>query len=187
MAADRPPHYFAYGSNLHPLRLGLRTPSAVLSGVAELPAHALRFHKRSDADGSAKADAHGTGEPADRLPGAVFRLDPADFPALDRVEGLGPGGYELVTETVVLADGGALEVFLYRALPTHVVSGWRPFDWYRDLVLRGAQWHGLPAAHREAVAAVPVRADPDPGRRETHARLLEALAVWRPGTGYSLP
>ncbi|PWG60964.1 gamma-glutamylcyclotransferase family protein [Sediminicurvatus halobius] len=187
MVSDRPCCYFAYGSNLHPLRLGLRTPTAELVAVAELPGHVLRFHKRSDADGSAKADAHGTGEPTHRLPGAVYRLDPADFAALDRVEGLGPGGYELALETVETTAGEALEVFLYRALPSHVVTGWRPFDWYRDLVLRGAEWHGLPAAHREAVAAMPVRRDPDPERRDHHDRLLRGLAAWQPGAGYALP
>lgn len=186
MAADRPRYYFAYGSNLHPLRLGLRTPSAELLGTAELEGHALRFHKRSDADASAKADAQATGAAGDRLPGAVYRLDPGDFPALDRVEGLGSGGYELVTATVALA-GEATDVFLYRARASHVVRGWQPFDWYRDLVLRGAEWHGFPPPHREAIARVPAKPDPDPERRGRHARLLEALLTWRAGGGYELP
>jgi len=68
-----------------------------------------------------------------------------------------------------------------------VVSDWRPFDWYRDLVLRGAEWHRLPAAHRDAIAAVPARSDPDAERRSRHDRLLRGLAAWRPEAGYALP
>lgn len=34
--------YFAYGSNLHPLRLQRRTPSARLAGLAVLEGHVLR-------------------------------------------------------------------------------------------------------------------------------------------------
>ena len=46
-------HYLAYGSNLHPLRLTLRVPSARVIGVVEMPGYMLEFHKRS-IDGSGK-------------------------------------------------------------------------------------------------------------------------------------
>ena len=52
--------YFAYGSNLHPTRLGDRAPSVELVGTAVLEGHALRFHKRG-ADGSGKCNALATG------------------------------------------------------------------------------------------------------------------------------
>jgi len=38
-------YYFAYGSNLHPLRLQARLSSAQLIGTTILPGYALKFHK----------------------------------------------------------------------------------------------------------------------------------------------
>jgi hypothetical protein len=44
-------HYFAYGSNLHPLRLQERVPSAALLGWTHLHGWELRFDKRGRTDG----------------------------------------------------------------------------------------------------------------------------------------
>lgn len=48
--------YFAYGSNMSSARLRARVPSCRPIGIAFLPGHELRFHKRSK-DGSGKCDA----------------------------------------------------------------------------------------------------------------------------------
>ena len=48
--------YFAYGSNLSSARMAARVPSARVVARAQLPGHALRFHKVGR-DGSAKCDA----------------------------------------------------------------------------------------------------------------------------------
>ena len=83
-------HYFAYGSNLHPVRLRERVPSADLLGVVERPAHRLAFHKRSH-DGSAKCNLFHTASESDRVYGAIYRLDPGQKKDLDRHEGSGKG------------------------------------------------------------------------------------------------
>ena len=79
--------YFSYGSNMSSKRLRMRAPSATFVAVAELSAHILRFHKKSDRDGSAKCDAYHTGDDAHRLFGVVFRVDAAHLPLLDKAEG----------------------------------------------------------------------------------------------------
>ncbi|WP_440997908.1 gamma-glutamylcyclotransferase family protein [Arhodomonas sp. SL1] len=177
--------YFAYGSNLHPLRLGLRTPGCRLLGTAALPDYQLRFHKRSDGDGSAKADARHTGAGDDRVLGAVYEMRDDEIPVLDRIEGLGPGGYRVTTETVSL-NGEALTVFLYVAVDSHIVPDWRPFAWYRDLVWHGARWQGFPADYVETIAAVQARPDPEPQRSADNRRLLEVMPDWRLEHGYRL-
>ena len=68
--------YFAYGSNMCAGRLRGRVPSAVPVRVARLLNHSLRFHKRSDKDGSGKADACFTGEPEDCRLGRGLRHCP---------------------------------------------------------------------------------------------------------------
>ncbi|MBA1148604.1 gamma-glutamylcyclotransferase [Ectothiorhodospiraceae bacterium WFHF3C12] len=171
----RPGYYFAYGSNLHPERLGRRTPSQRLLGPAELPAHDLRFHKRSGVDDSAKADAYFTGDPAHRVLGAVYALTPDDFPALDRVESLG-AGYDLKVETLTVA-GAALEVFLYVAQEAYIDPVSEPFDWYRDLVLHGALYHGFPEPYVRRIRAIAGTADPDADRAARHDEILRAMAT----------
>ena len=94
--------YFAYGSNLHPLRLAARTPSCRVVGPASLAGHALRFHKRSLASGDAsgKCDAYATGSCADVVHGAIYRIDRRELPVLDAAEGNGRG-YRRVTLSLI--------------------------------------------------------------------------------------
>lgn len=183
MAQSRPRHYFAYGSNLHPLRLGRRTSSCRLLGVTELTGYRLHFHKRSDADGSGKCNILPTDEHRHTVMGAVYQLDAQDRAVLDRIEGLGPGGYERRTAEVVLA-GQRAPVYFYAALETHIDARLAPFTWYRDLVWYGAVWHGFPASYVERIRRVAARADPDPTRCAEHQALFQAIQAWRPEHGY---
>lgn len=177
-------YYFAYGSNLHPLRLGRRTPSCRLLGVASLTGYRLRFHKRSDADGSAKCNVLPSEEHRDAVMGAVYELDMKDQAVLDRIEGLGPGGYERRTARVKLG-GQHLSVFFYAALETHIDARLIPFTWYRDLVWCGALWHGFPAAYVEGIRRIKAFIDPDSARAAEHRALCEAMRAWRPEHGYA--
>lgn len=174
MTPPRVRHYFAYGSNLHPLRLGRRTPSCQLMGAAQLSGYQLRFHKRSDADGSAKCNAMVTGDDRHAVMGAVYQMGLEDLAVLDRIEGLGPGGYERVVTSVTLA-GDLIEVFFYAAIPSHVDARLRPFTWYRDLVWHGAAWHGFPREYVERIRRVTAVADPDPERSAQHQALIEEM------------
>ena len=165
--------YFAYGSNLHPLRLGERVPSARLLETARLAGHALRFHKRGR-DGSAKCNALWTGVGRDVVLGALYRLPAAERARLDRFEGAG-NGYDR-HEVVVEGAAGPLAAFTYLAVSGAVDETLRPFDWYRDLVAAGARRQALPAAYVARVEAVMAIADPDEARALEHARLLACLA-----------
>lgn len=184
MAQTRPHHYFAYGSNLHPLRLGRRTPSCRLMGVAQLLGYQLRFHKRSDLDGSAKCNVVQTEAPLHAVIGVVYQMDPEDMAVLDRIEGLGPGGYERRAASVVL-ERRSMEVFFYAATETHIDARLTPFTWYRDLVWRGALWHRFPANYVERIRRVTAMADPDPARSAEHQALLQAMHAWRPEHGFA--
>ena len=175
--------YFAYGSNLHPLRLAERTPSCMAIGPARLKGHELRFHKRSLAagDGSGKCDAFATGRPADVLHGAVYLIDLDDQPALDAAEGNGRG-YDRVVRRAETA-AGSLAVELYIAQPGWIDPALRPFDWYLELVVTGAAHHGLPIDYRRQVERTRALRDPDPGRSERHYRIARGGAARNGTTG----
>lgn len=164
----RPLAYFAYGSNLHPLRLLARTPSCVLHCTAHLAAHVLRFHKRG-ADRSGKADVVPGGSD-DRVHGAVYLMSRADKARLDRIEGLGAGYTH--RDVTVVTPGGPMSVFCYQAMETHIEPDLPPFSWYRELVLAGARHHGLPNAYVRAIERVYCVPDPD---RQRAARHLDVI------------
>ena len=154
--------YFAYGSNLHPLRLRLRACSARKIGRAVLRGYSLRFHKRG-LDGSSKCDAVLTGRREDMLQGIVYRVAKRDWRALDRAEDLGRG-YERVRLCVSVGSRRRV-VYAYRARPGAIVQGLRPFDWYLDYVVRGALYHGLSRRYIRTIAGEWVVRDRNAARR----------------------
>jgi hypothetical protein len=162
-------HYLAFGSNLHPIRLGERVPSARLLGRVALPGYRLAFHKRG-ADGSGKGDLVVAG--ADSLAvGALFEMAAEDKPNLDAAEG---AGYRCDTMTVELG-GRTFEAFVYLGEDPYIDPELRPFRWYRDVIWHGARFNGAPGDYLDAIAAVPAVEDPDPDRRERHDALLARI------------
>ena len=155
--------YFAYGANLHPLRLCTMVPSCEVVATAVLADHALRFHKRGR-DGSAKCDAFP--EPGAAVHGVVYRLDAEERPALDR----GEGGYDRVDVTLQ-SEGRAARLLLMAG-----VAGWtseapRDCRYYRHFV--AVFDGGVEIAQKADVVSVHVQVD-----EATHGsvRLADPLA-----------
>lgn len=168
-------HYLAYGSNLHPLRLMERAPSARAVGVVAMPGRSVKFHKRSNMDLSAKCDLVA-------LPGAVesfavlYELSAAHKPLLDAIEGLGHGYSE--ARTGIELQGVSYRPFLYIAESSHIAPSLRPFHWYKAMVVAGARYHGFPDGYVAALDAVQSADDPDPQRAATHGALLVRMAKY---------
>ena len=157
--------YAAYGSNLHPLRLAARSPSARLLGTAAVPGWHLAFNKRG-ADGSGKCSI-GLGGPGVWV--AVFSMDRPDAERLDGFEGAGYLRRELDVP-------GFGRCFTYLGEADWLDDALEPYDWYRDLVLAGARLHGFPREYVETIEAQACRRDEDRGRRERNASLLARIA-----------
>ncbi|HKJ87116.1 MAG TPA: gamma-glutamylcyclotransferase family protein [Gammaproteobacteria bacterium] len=163
-------HYLAFGSNLHPVRLGERVPSARLVGKVELEGYRLAFHKRGY-DGSGKGDLVYTGDPADMALGALFELHSGEKPDLDAVEG---EGYR--DDRMEVRVGGRLySAFVYLGEEDFIDPDLPPYHWYRDIVWHGARYQGAPAGYLEQIAAVACMDDPDADRRARCEALLERL------------
>jgi gamma-glutamylcyclotransferase len=165
----RPHHYFAYGSNLHPLRLRERTPSARVLGKALLRGYRLKLHKRGR-DLSAKCDAARTGRRQDLVRGVVYRIARGEQRFLDRAEQKGKG-YDRVRLLVSL-QGRPRLVFTYVARPEAIAQGLRPFDWYLDYVLRGGRYHGLSSRYLAGLARTGRHRDSNATRRRSNRRVL---------------
>ena len=148
--------YAAYGSNLHPVRLTARLPSAELLGHAFVPEFSLRFDKRSR-DGSAKC---GIDSGNEGIYVAVFDVSESERTTLDTIEGVGHGYKPLDIEVP-----GFGVCFTYEATPSHLQTGLPAYDWYREFVLLGCLLHGFPKEYTAEVASKTVTFDPDSARR----------------------
>jgi cation transport regulator ChaC len=148
--------YFAYGSNMNPVRLrdGRLQAAGVTMGErlgGRLDGWRLAFNKRARTPvGSgagnilplADAKVHGT----------LNALPPGGFAVLDRWEGVAGGHYERRTVPVVRADTGeTVEAITYVALLTG--DGLRPTREYLGHLLAGRDL--LPAAYWEWLRATP--------------------------------
>lgn len=164
----------AYGSNLHPVRLKQkdRCPSARLIGTGKMNGWKLAFHKRSR-DGSVKCNAVNTGQPGHVIWVAAFEIVTSEKPNLDGAEGLGKG-YHQEESTVVLADT-TLRGIMYLADPSAIDDTLKPYDWYKEMVLAGAQYHGFPNNYVCAIAELQAQSDPDSDRSRKQWRLVEEL------------
>lgn len=131
--------YFAYGSNLHSLRLRLRVPSAQFVGIGRLADYRLQYQKRGR-DRSGKCDI--APEPGGEVYGVVYRLPGPEMHRLDAIEGR---GYRRVpVEVQMQGEQRLVPAYTYRARAAAVDPSLAPMQWYRDLVVTGAQQRGLP-------------------------------------------
>lgn len=169
--------YFAYGSNMltRRLRAADRAPSAHVESKGFVAGHRLTFDKVSKEKSggrSGKCDMERTGNAADRVFGVVFNIAKADEKALDDVEGPGYRRHEVEVVTAV-GPRWAVAYIVERAEKKD--PSLRPYDWYKALVIAGAEEHGLPDEYVERLRAVESQPDPMPDRKTK--REAEALLV----------
>ena len=139
--------YFAYGSNLCAERLRERVPSASARGAARATGFALRLDKRG-ADGTAKANLHLA--PGDEVWGALYALDPGDWPRLDACE---PGYARFALEVEHVGARVSAQTYRSALLTGDPVAA----VWYKQLIVDGARAHALPAAWCARLERLPAR------------------------------
>jgi hypothetical protein len=161
--------YAAYGSNLHPDRLRKRVSSALLIGTGLLPGYGLKFHKIGKKDGSGKCNIV-VGESGVHI--AIFELAESDRPGLDRCEGL---GYGYDRHTIQVDGYGACSTYI--AADKAIDDSLAPMDWYKEYVLRGAQFHGFPLEYISALASQTAVVDPDHHRAQKEWQSVEKLGA----------
>ena len=165
-------YYLAYGSNLHPGRLGARVSSAQLIGTVPLSGYRLVFHKQGQ-DASGKCNLFFTGYEPDIVHTALFCMKASDKAILDRIEGAGRGYSE--TQLSISHDGASHRCFTYMAQPGYINDRLSPFHWYKELVLLGVEYHHFPETYLDAIRRLKSVEDPDPERRNAHNDLIKNL------------
>ena len=164
--------YFAYGSNLHPVRLTERVSTAKLVGGVQLNGYQLKFHKRGQ-DDSAKCNLLHTGQPSDFIYGAVYTLASRHKSVLDEFEGKGMGYTDKQIE--ILYRGQTIRCFTYLAQEAYIIDSLSPYHWYKQLVVQGARYLQFPDSYLSRIEAVKSREDPQKTRRKAHRELLDRI------------
>lgn len=167
-------YYLAYGSNLHPLRLVERVPSAKFMFTFALEQFRLLFEKRGQ-DNSAKCNIRPTGQASDTVYAAMYQISARHKSLLDEFEGLGAGYIDQRLQ--VSHQGRCFDCFSYIAQPGHIVSDMKPYHWYKALVLHGAQHLHFPAAYLSFIAGVDSMPDGDLQREKVHHALIAQMAA----------
>ena len=162
--------YFAYGSNMLLQRLRERCKSARIICVASVSGYQLAFSKKSK-DGSGKATI--VAESDARVYGVVFDISSEDATELDRIEGLGKGYERIELIAFTHQEGPPITVIAYIAHEGFLDSTLRPYDWYRDLIVKGAKQHNLPDDYVTMLHAICALPDPATDRQTG----LEARAI----------
>ena len=170
--------YFAYGSNMLEQRLTKRVKSTEFFSNAWIRGYEVRFRKIS-IDDSGKADLVQTGNLEDIVHGVVYQFDPADWHTLDKHEGATGNnpGYDRAAIQVHI-DSGDRDVITYLARRGRIDESLKPYTWYRDLILCGAEQHGLPEDYRRKIESIVDIPDPEenrPGKIEAERQIREYL------------
>lgn len=147
---------FAYGSNMNEEWLRSRAPSAEVIGRARLPNKRMVCNKKGK-DGSGKANL--VDSPKDVVWGVLYEIDSAELERLDKAE----GGYQRTTLQILTEQGNTIEAEVY--ISTKLTNDATPYNWYKDLILKGAREHQLPEDYLEYLEQFPSKDDPRKGRR----------------------
>ena len=129
-------YYFAYGSNMNPVRVQQRNMafSDYLGGV--LSGYQLCFNKRSQKYPGA-ASANVMANSAAATEGVLYGLNTlAEIEKMDPYEGY-PIRYDRVILPVHCADG-ICDAWVYTANADYIAHGLKPAQWYLDHLLAGA-------------------------------------------------
>lgn len=149
-----------------------RVPSARALGVVELPGLALAFHKRSD-DRSGKCLLYTAQAELQKAHGVLYAFDPTHKAGLDAAEGKEKGYFE--QQVSVPLNGTDYTAYLYMAASTHIDASLVPYHWYKNLVLAGARFHGLPPEYVATIEAIASTEDPNVQRRQKNEELLRRM------------
>lgn len=166
-------HYFAYGSNLHPIRLEDRLGPVEFLGVGTLNFTTLSFNKVGG-DGSGKATILTSSNPSKRVFGAMYSLSKKQEKLLDGFESLGKGYHKSFVD--IEADTGEdISCFTYEGMPEYVDDSSLPFHWYKQLVVLGGEFLNLPEDYIQFLKATDSVEDPNQKRKAVNQRLLKLM------------
>jgi cation transport regulator ChaC len=129
--------YFAYGSNMDPVRMQTRGASFTSRRHAVLKGYSLQFNKLATSSRAKPGEGKGNIVVADDfVEGALYEIATSGRDNLDKYEGYSTE-YDRINVLVQLDDGTKVEAFTYVAKPNKVKNGLKPTKEYLSHYLAG--------------------------------------------------
>jgi len=166
---------FSYGSNMLTARIKNRIESYSKIGIGFIKEHSLKFHKRSK-DSSGKANAYYTGKKEDLVWGVIGKINKQDKESLDRIEGLGKGYNQKIVK-VHLIDGSVINANVYCADENFIDSNLKPFNWYKEFVLKGVIENKLPENYISGINKMESIIDTNKERKEKNLKIIKGAST----------
>lgn len=166
-------NYFAYGSNLHPVRLEKRLGKVEFRGIGKLRATDIQFNK-TGGDGSGKATIVESDDPEKSIWGAIYGITEKQEKRLDKFEALGKG-YHKITVEPEMPSGDSISCITYQGMPEYVDEEAVPFGWYKKLVIVGAEYLNFPENYVRDLKRVESRTDPNRLRKRNNQQLIKRM------------
>jgi len=160
---------FAYGSNMYLNKLKACAPNARKVATACLKGYQLSFNKQST-DGSGKGNVIQTNNPDDLVWGVVFEISEEEANALDKEE----KGYLNVPLVVTTVDNNE-QVTCYIADEIHINNELIPYDWYKEMIVRGAAENDLPIEYQTYLQNITAAVDIDEKRTARKMKILNKI------------
>ncbi len=144
--------YFAYGSNMHPVQMQERCPSADFKGICELKGFRLIFNRKGSHRQGAVASVEPGDPQEDLVMGVLWEIPSEDLARMDSIENPieKPLAYVRVAVPVACQDQASKYAWIYMAFPDGLML--EPDPEYLDIILDGAIKVGLPESYRKALA-----------------------------------
>lgn len=150
--------YFAYGSNLDPLRKKQRTGPIREARKARLSGYRLAFNKRAD-DGGVYANV--VCQPGSEVWGIVYRCNHEALASMDIHEGVSGGHYERCYIEVEVTGGEIVQAITYVSGAIFICPDEQPTEEYLERIIRGAKCQGLPDRYIKQIKAIAAGMDPN--------------------------
>jgi gamma-glutamylcyclotransferase len=143
-------YYFAYGSNLSTRYMRQYCPSASFVIKADLANYRVEFRHYSQAmQGGISSIVEAPGE---LVQGVIYEVASDEIVAMDAQESVAEGIYRRQAFLVLGEDGNCYRADLYRVgIPA---GPYAPAAQYLDLMIEGAQEHGLRADYIERLLSL---------------------------------
>ena len=164
-------NYFAYGPNMFTFGLEKKIGGVEILGIGKLFKYILEFNVPSP-DDSLKANALFTGNNEDEVIGIVFKINTNRKEDLDKAEGLGIGYTEKEIEIELIEKEEKLNAFTYVANNIDNSGSSKPYDWYLELIIKGAEEHQLPKEYVSKIQSTFSKEDPHPFRKNIKTNIF---------------
>jgi len=104
---------------------------------------------KKSTDGSGKANLiDSTG---DTVWAVLYEIDSAELDKLDKAE----RRYTRISLDVITDQDSLVKAWLY--VSSELTEDARPYDWYKELMVKGAREHGLPASYVTYLEQIPTK------------------------------